>query len=120
MSFTEPLSVTLSGSTSSLPRTGGGEHDGEYTSADGLIQVTASHNYGKRVRRMLRLDIKKIAPDPFRPDENREVSMSCYMVFDVPEDGFTVTEQQAAYAAFKGLATASSDLLITKVLGGEF
>lgn len=120
MSFTEPLSVTLSGTASSLPRTGVEEHAGTYTSADGTIQVTASHVYGKRVRRMLRLDIKKIAPDPFRDGESQEVSMSVYIVFDTPSDGFTVAELLAAWGAFKGLTTASSDALITKLAGGEF
>jgi hypothetical protein len=122
MSFTDPLSFTLSGVTTPLPRTNLDEHLGEYTSADGLWKVTASHQIGsKRTRRMLRFDLTKIAPDPFRPSENARASMACYMVFDVPAvgAGFSLTEQQAAYQGFKTLITATSDALVTKLLGGE-
>jgi hypothetical protein len=45
--------------------------------------------------------------------------MSNYIVFDVPIAGYTVTEQLAVYTGFKTLYTATSDALITKLLGGE-
>jgi len=40
-------------------------------------------------------------------------------VFDMPKVGFTNAEALAAYTGFKGTFTASSDLLISKLLGGE-
>jgi hypothetical protein len=119
MSFTDPLSVTLSGSTISLPRTSVGDDESEYMSGDGLVRVTAASQYGKRTRRTIRIDTSKIAPDPFRPAENVSLSMSNYIVFDLPPAGYTAAEAKAVYDAFKGLITASSDLLITKLLGGE-
>lgn len=122
MSFTDPLSVTISAVTTPLPRTGepsGGEDGAIYTSADGLLQVTASHNYGKRTRRMCRIDASKLTADPFRPAENVEVSMSTYIVFDLPPAGYTATEAKAVYDGFKAMLAASSDQIITKLLGGE-
>nr|UJQ85167.1 MAG: hypothetical protein 1 [Leviviridae sp.] len=119
MSFTDPQTVTISAVTTPLPRISVGDDASEYSSADGLIRLNASHNYGKRTRRMLRLDTSKLTADPFKPVENVKVSMSCYMVFDVPTAGYTATEAFAVYTGFKTQFTASSDALITKLLGGE-
>jgi hypothetical protein len=90
-----------------------------YQSSDGLIQLAASHDNGKRLRHLLRVNHSKLTSDPFRPTENVKVSMSNYIVFDVPIAGYTVTEQLAVYTGFKTLYTATSDALITKLLGGE-
>jgi len=122
MSFADPLSITISAVTTSLPRTGDtpGAGDGSvYTTGDGLIILSANHDRGKRIRRVLRLDVSKLTADPFKPAENVKVSMSNYMVFDLPPAGFTPAEALAAYQGFKTLYSASSDLLITKLLGGE-
>jgi hypothetical protein len=45
--------------------------------------------------------------------------MSNYIVFDLPVAGYTNAEALAVYTGFKTAFTASSDLLITKLLGGE-
>jgi len=119
MSFTDPLSITINAVTTPLPRVGVEENGSTYASGDGLIHLSASHDYGKRWRRLLRLDTAKMAPDAFRPAENTKVSMSCYMVFDLPPSGYTPTEALQAYVGFKTLYTATSDLMITKLLGGE-
>jgi len=47
------------------------------------------------------------------------VSMSNYMVFDVPVVGYTAAEALAVYTGFKTQFAASSDLLISKLLAGE-
>jgi len=122
MSFSDPLSVTISAVTTPLPRTGDapGAGDGTvYRSADGLIVLTASHDMGKRTRRVLRIDTAKLTADPFKPAENVKVSMSNYMVFDIPPAGFTAAEALAVYTGFKTLFTATSDAMIVKLLGGE-
>jgi hypothetical protein len=119
MSFADPQSITISGTTIALPRTSVEENASEYTSSDGLTKLSASHNYGKRIRRVLRIDSTKLAPDAFRPAENVEVSMSNYIVFDLPVGGFSLTEAQAVYTGFKTLFTGTSDAPIVKLLGGE-
>jgi hypothetical protein len=45
--------------------------------------------------------------------------MSNYIVFDLPIVGYTNAEALAVYTGFKTQFSASSDLLITKLLGGE-
>jgi len=119
MSFTDPLSITISATTIALPRISVGDDESEYSSGDGLTSVTASHNYGKRTRRLLRVDTAKLTADPFRPSENVKVSMSNYIVFDVPPAGYTAVEALAVYTGFKSMFSASSDAMIVKLLGGE-
>jgi len=122
VSFTDPLSITISGVTTSLPRTGDAPGTGDgtvYRSGDGLIVLTASHDLAKRARRVLRIDTSKLTADPFKPAENVKVAMSNYMVFDIPPAGFTPAEALAVYSGFKTLFSATSDAMIVKLLGGE-
>lgn len=119
MAFSDPQSITVSGTTISLPRVSTGAGNSSYTSADGLVTVSASHAYGRRTRRVLRVDHAKITSDPFIPAQNQKVSMSNYLVFDLPAVGYTNADALAVYAGFKGMFTASTDALISKVLGGE-
>jgi hypothetical protein len=119
MSFADPQSITIAGSTISLPRVSTGDGKAEYLSSDGLVKLTASNAYGRRTRRVLRVDHSKLTSDPFIPANNQKVSMSCYLVFDLPVAGYTNTQAKDVYTGFKTLYTASTDALIDKVLGGE-
>lgn len=119
MAFSDPQSVTISGTAISLPRTSSGAGNSEYMSSDGLVTMKASSDYGRRTRRVLRLDHAKLTADPFIPAQNTKVSMSNYIVFDLPVAGYSNAEALAVYAGFKAAFIASSDLLISKLLGGE-
>jgi len=119
MAYADPQTITISGVTSSLPRISTEGDEVVYQSADGLIQMLASHDSGKRLRHLLRVNHSKLTADPFIPAENVKVSMSCYIVFDVPPVGYTAAEQLAVYTGFKTQFSAGSDLLITKLLAGE-
>lgn len=119
MAFSDPQSVTISGVTTSLPRVSTQGDETTYQSADGLIQMLASHDSGKRNRHLLRLNHSKLTADPFLPAENVKVSMSNYIVFDVPIVGYTLAEQLAVYTGFKTQFTAVTDTLISKLLAGE-
>jgi len=119
MAFADPQSITISGVTTPLPRTSTGQGTSTYQSADGLIDLVGSNSYGRRTRRVLRVDHSKITSDPFIPAQNVKVSMSNYIVFDIPVAGYSNAEALAVYTGFKTAFTASSDLLITKLLGGE-
>lgn len=119
MAFTDPQSVTISAVTTPLPRVSSGENESVYASADGLIKMSASHSYGKRERHILRIDHAKLSADPYKPTENVRVGMSFYLVFDEPLAGYTDAEALAVYTGFKTLFTASSDALISRLLGGE-
>lgn len=119
MSFADPQSIKISGVTTSLPRTSVGKGAADYTSADGLIKLSASSQYGKRTRRVIRLDTEKVTADPFRPAENVKVGTSAYLVFDIPPAGYTAAEMKALYDGFIESLQAGSSVLITKLLGGE-
>lgn len=119
MAFADPQSVTYNAVAIPLPRVSTGKSESQYTSADGLVSLSASSAYGRRTRRVLRLDHSKISADPFIPANNVKVSASCYVVLDHPIVGYTNTELGYLYSALKGQMTASSDLLITKLIGGE-
>lgn len=119
MAYTDPQSVTVSGTAISLPRTSSGVNSGAFTSADGLVQLTVSHAYGKRNRRQLKLTQSKISADPLVPSQNVRSSMSCYIVVDVPVNGFTVTEEKALVDAFTAYLSASTGARVTQLLGGE-
>lgn len=119
MSFTDPQSITIAGVTTPLPRVSVGSNGSDYQSADGLIRLSASHAYGRRTRRVIRVDHSKITADPFIPSNNTKVSMSNYIVFDVPPAGYTNTQVKEIFDGLRTALGLSSDALITKLLGGE-
>lgn len=119
MSFADPQSVTINSVANSLPRTSVGVNTSSYTKDDGTIKLSASHQYGKRTRRTLRLDHSKIAPDPFVSSQNVSRGMSVYTVIDMPTDGYTNAEAKLVIDGYTAKLTASSGAIITSLLGGE-
>jgi len=122
MSFSDPVSITIGTDTYSLPRTSSGKDNSEYRNHDDAsdvdVKLTASHAYGKRTRRVLRVDHQKLFPVPGSAESIR-ASASVYLVFDLPAMGYTKAEAKDIYSGLKATASASSDALITKLLGGE-
>jgi hypothetical protein len=119
MSFADPQTITIAGVTTPLPRVSVGANRSEYQSADGLITLAASSSLARRNRRVLRVDHSKITADPFIPTTNAQVSMSAYIVLDTPKVGYTNQQILDVYLGLKTQAAATSDLLITKLIGGE-
>jgi hypothetical protein len=119
MAFSDPQSITISGSAISLPRVSTGDGLSKYQSGDGLTQFTASSAYGRRTRRVLRVDQSKISADPFLPAQNVKVGMSCYLVFDLPVAGYSGSDAKAVFTGFNSMITASSAAMVDKLLGGE-
>lgn len=118
--LSDPQSVTpTGGSAVSLPRTSSGVNTGGFKSSDGATGLGVSHQYGKRTRRQIRLDFSKIVPDELVSSVNNRVSMSAYLVVDVPTAGYTLAETQANVGALTAWLTASSGANLAKVLGGE-
>lgn len=119
MSFTDPQSITIGGTTTALARVSSGVNSGTYQSSDGTIKLSISHTYGKRVRRSIRLDLNKIAADPFVAGNNDAVSMSVYTVVDIPKQGYSIDEQVNAAVGLYALGTASTNAGLKKFVGGE-
>ncbi len=119
MAFSDPQSVTIGGTTTSLPRTGSGINTGSFKSNDGTVAFSVSSSYGKRTRRTIRLEHSKIAPDPLISSQNIKYSMTTYIVTDAPVTGYTVAEQKAVVDGLVAYLTASSGARVTQLLGGE-
>ena len=119
MAFADPQSIKINGVTTSLPRVSVGKGESTYQSADGSIALTASTQNGKRTRSVIRIDLSKVTADPFIPATNVKVSMSTYLVFDLPPAGYTDAEAKLAYDGFIEALQANSSKLITQLLGGE-
>jgi hypothetical protein len=96
-----------------------GENKSSYKSSDGLITLSAASTYGKRTRRVLRVDHSKYVVDPLISTLNQKVGMSCYLVFDIENIGYSNTDVKYVFDGFNTQLHASSDALITKLLGGE-
>lgn len=119
MSFTDPQSLTIAAVAVPLPRISTGPNTSTYGSNDGLVVLSASHAYGKRTRRTMRVNHSKIAADPLTAGINVKSSMSVYIVVDTPLTGYTVPQQKEIVDAFAAFMTASTGVAVTKLLGGE-
>lgn len=119
MAFTDPLSITIGGTTTSLPRVFTQGNKSMYESNDGLILVSPSHTYGTRNRHVIRLEQSKITPNPFIPTQNTEVGLTASVLLDVPKAGFSVAEIVAAWKGLSDMLAASSYGMVTRLAGGE-
>lgn len=119
MSYADPQSVTIGGSTVSLPRTSSGLNAGAFTSADTTVLLSVQHSYARRVRRAIRLSQNKVTADPLTPASNVRSSMSATLVVDTPTNGYTVAEAKAVVDALVAYLTASTGARVTQLLGGE-
>lgn len=118
MAFSDPQSITISGTANSLPRVSSGVSSGGFSAADSAVQLKISHQVGKRQRRTVRLEHAKIAADPLTA-ANTKYSMTAYIVIDAPPVGYTVAEAQAVVAGLTKWLTDSTGANVAKVLGGE-
>jgi hypothetical protein len=120
MAFSDPQSVTVtSGGATSVPRTGSAAGAGTFLSNDGTVKLSVANTYGKRTRRVARIDLSKIAPDPLISSNNIKYTGSVYLVVDQPLTGFSVAELQTLVTGLTSWLTASSGAHITQLLGGE-
>lgn len=114
--FSEPQSVSISGSAKSLPRVSFGDRKGVFEDVAGN-RLTVSHTTGRRNRHIVRLDNTKTAVDPLLDGVSKEYSMSVQLLIDVPPVGFTAADQAAIAKAILDWAGTAGVLL--KVTSGE-
>lgn len=119
MAFADPQSVTINAVAQSLPRTASGVNSGAFTKDDGNVSLTVSHTYGKRTRRLLRLNHQKIAADPLISAQSIRYGMGVSLIVDTPVTGYTVSEAKQIVDALVAYLSASSGARITQLLGGE-
>lgn len=119
MSFADPQKVKVGAKEYELPRVSVGDHNSEYAYSDGSVILKASSAYGNRTRQTARLDLSKIAPDPFIPANNVKLGMSAYLVIDSPVAGYSNTEKEEAVKGLIESLSASTYLLVKKLIAGE-
>lgn len=128
--FTDPITLApgtqFDAGTVNLPRVSQNGAVSVYqagpltVNAGSLLRVTASHQYGRRNRRVLRCDYSDNAGATLIAGTTSPRSMSCYVVFDIPNAGqFSATDQLSLFNGLKGTWSATTDALLKKLLGGE-
>lgn len=119
MALSDPQSITIAGTAVSLPRTVTEPTGSKYTSADGKIVLTVSHQVGRRKRTIVRVDQNKISANPLT-DVKQKASQAVYLLIDKPMDGvFTPEETLETVKALIAALSATSFALTVKVIGGE-
>jgi hypothetical protein len=119
MALADPQTITISGTSYPLPRTGMGDANGTFRSADGVVQMAVRHTYGSRVRRNVKLTFDKVAPDPFQTDVNTKYSTSVNFTIDQPAVGMSAAEIKAVVDGLTAYLSATSGAVVTKIVGGE-
>lgn len=119
MAYADPQSVTIAGSAVSLPRTSSGANAGTFRSPDRSTTLNVSHQYGKRIRHLIRIDTEKLASDPLMAGQSMPASMSAYLVVDQPQVGYSNADAKAVVDGLLAYLSAASGAKITQLLGGE-
>lgn len=116
--FGSSLTVVINSISKTLASVATGDRTATYeSSADGLT-AKITHVVGKRNRHTVRLDVDKIATDPFVAGNSNPVSMSAYLIIDVPRgSAFSLAEQKLnAKGLVDWLGTSTN---LDRVLAGE-
>jgi hypothetical protein len=108
-------SIVIGSDTISAPRTSTGNNQTTYMSSDGDLKLTIAHTYGKRTRRLVRIQLDKFVPNPYNPAVNIVVSSSARITLDVPPGTVTNTEGADLLKALCDFAEANR----VAVSGGE-
>ncbi len=120
--FADPMSVTpTGGSAISMPRIPSGATSGQFISSDGLTSLLIGHQTvsGGIKRHLYRIDQSKLAADPFVPTNSRYAKAYAYVVIGQPTFGYTAAECVALAGGTLSGLTASTNALLTKMVGGE-
>lgn len=119
MAFLDPQSVKIGTATISLPRVSSGPSSGGFQSNDGSTVLRISHSQGRRDQHRIRLDVTKVAPDPFQTAVNASYSMGVQVIVDVPKVGYTIADQKSVVDALVAYLSANTGAAVTQLLGDE-
>jgi len=118
MSLADPQSITI-GSAISLARVSDDGFKSQYFSTDRLVRETVSSQYttgsNGRTKTLVRVDKDVVAADPITA-LNKSLTGSVYVVFDFPLLGYTTADKIAMFSGLNTQLSASTNLVLTKVL----
>lgn len=122
MALTDPQKFKeAAGTEVTAPRVSTGDFKSVYETSDGLAKLTVStsESNSNRKRHLVRIDVSKLATNPYEETKKQEISTSVYLVVDRPVAGFSVAECKKMVEGLVGLLSASTYALTEKVLGSE-
>lgn len=123
MAFADPIHISYDGTTYDLPRISSGVNSGKFYSTMGGtgadLTLSVSHQYGKRTRRVARLDIGLVNPNPFATGLSSYESSSMYFVADTPATNGIVDPLEARKMALAQLAWFDSPTTILAFMQGQ-
>lgn len=124
MAFADPQSVTYNAVAQSLVRVSSGVNSGRFyaTGASGSdFALELSHQYGKRTRRMARLNVGLVNANPFATGISAYESTSAYLVLDTPATNGIVDPAVAVLSvnALTAWLTASTNANALKLCQGQ-
>lgn len=115
--FADPQSITVATVAKTLPAVSRGTDSSVYKMDTGEYTLTISKaRTGSRKRFAIRVDTRKIAPDPLASSNNVEYSATCILSMNMPFVGYTNAEIKDVALA---LAAWASSANLLKVLGEE-
>lgn len=116
--YSDPQTVTVSGSAKTLNRTGSTATGGEFATSDRAYQLSVGHTYGRRTRHVIKLKADSLVANPLVSGQNINQSMTVAVTVDVPT-GYDVASAKAVVDALLANLSAATGANITKLLGGE-
>lgn len=120
MALPDPIpTLTVDAITYDFARTSFGDAQSIYRTANGLDVLTIAKTEKARSRFSVRFDRSKIAADPFDDNRNVPLSMSSYLVMDVPPTGFTAAEIQDHTELLTAFLVAGTPDYVLRVIQGE-
>jgi peroxiredoxin family protein len=122
MALTDPQKFKeVAGTEVTAPRVSSGNFSSVYETSDGLnvLRISTSESTSNRKRHLVRIDVSKLATNPYEETKKQDISMSAYVVIDRPKAGFTTAEAKKLVEGLVGLLSATSYSLTEKVIGGE-
>lgn len=117
--FADPQELDWDSATYTLPRIGADLNAGAFKGADAKFELNMSHAYGKRTRRVVRLDYKILAADVMDSSLNVPYSMAVYTVADVPNVGISLLAQKDVVNSYLEWMTNTSNANAMKWLEGQ-
>lgn len=120
--FTDPISVTIAGVATSLPRVGTGNLSSTYKTADGMISFEIAHaDVAKNTREssLIRIVRKAVGADPLNSTLNKTYESRVHLVINTPTNGVGISDTtvQADVAALCTWASNAANL--AKIFGKE-
>lgn len=119
MAFTDPQSITIDGSTISLPRQLDKSGIGKFISADGSYTIEVAPKTGSTKVRTLRLRNTKVTADPLVTTTNVRVTDLISLTIVRPLDGYTDAEIEKQLTGLITWLTASTNANLKKFVAGE-